>query len=65
MPKVQSSVTELPLNCKSAAEHTAQVLREEDQYADLPEHCQQSVTDLERMISKETGENVALVAYRL
>lgn len=65
MPKVQSSVTELPLNCKSAAEYTAQVLQEEDQYADLTEHCQQSITNLERMISKESGENVALVAYRL
>ena len=65
MSDVLSSVTDLPTNCKSAAERTAQVLREEDRYADLPAHCQQRLTELEHAILKETGEQVALVAYRL
>ncbi len=64
MSHIQSSVTELPTNCKSAAEHTAQVLQAEDRYADLTDHCRQKITDLEQDLSRTTGENVVLVAYR-
>ncbi len=65
MADVQSSVTELPANCKSAAERVASVLAEEDQYADLTEFCKQKITNLEAELSTETGERVALVAYRI
>lgn len=65
MTKIQSSVTELPANCRSAADHMAQALAAEDKFADLPEGCRQKLTELEHTISKETGEKVALVAYRL
>lgn len=64
MSHIQSSVTDLPNSCKSAAEHTAQVLRAEDSYADLTDRCCQKITDLEQELSKCTGENVVLVAYR-
>lgn len=64
MSHVQSSVTELPNNCKSAAEHAARVLQSEDSYADLTDHCRQKITDLEQELSRCTGENVVLVAYR-
>lgn len=65
MAKIQSNVTELPSNCKSAADHMSRVLKAEDQFAELPESCRQKLTALEQTISKETGEPVALVAYRL
>lgn len=65
MADVQSTVTELPANCKSAAERVANILAEEDQYADLTEICKQKITNLEAELAKETGEHVALVAYRV
>lgn len=65
MQHIQSTVTDLPSNCRSAADHMAQVLAEEDQYADLNEHCRQKVRELEDTLSKELKERVALVAYRI
>lgn len=64
MPNIQSPCTELPSNCKSAADRMAKALTEEDRYADLSGDCLKKLTELEHMISKETGEKVALVAYR-
>lgn len=64
MTKIQSSVTDLPTNCRSAADHMVQALAAEDRFADLPDSCLQKLTELEHVISKETGENIALVAYR-
>lgn len=65
MVHVQSSVTDLPRSCKSAAERMAQELSQEDKYADLTDSCLRQISDLERSISKKTGEDVALVAYRV
>lgn len=65
MPNIQSTFTELPDNCKSAADRMARALSEEDRFADLTEDCQKKLTELEHAISKDTGEKVALVAYRL
>lgn len=64
MPDVQSTVTDLPSNCKSAAERVANVLAKEDQYADLTEHSRQKLTQLEDELAREVGEKVVLVAYR-
>ncbi len=65
MQHIQSSVTELPVNCKSAADHVAQVLAEEDQYADLCESDRKKLTDLEDTLSQKLHERIALVAYQL
>lgn len=65
MSHVHSSITELPLSCKSAAERVAKELEKEDCFANLTDDCCKKLTDLERCISKETGENVVLVAYRM
>lgn len=65
MSDIHSTVTDLPLSCKSAAEHMAKELEKEDIYANLTGSCCQKITDLEQDIAKETGEKVALVAYRL
>lgn len=65
MPNIQSSFTDLPVNCKSAADRMAKALTEEDRFADLDDDCQRKLTELEHVISKSTGEKVALVAYRL
>lgn len=65
MAHIQSAFTELPSNCKSAADRMVQALAEEDQYADLNEHCKKKLTELEDEFSKELKERVALVAYRL
>lgn len=65
MSRVLSSVTELPLSCKSAAERIAKELEKEDCFANLTDDCCKKITDLERTISKESGETVALVAYRV
>lgn len=65
MSKIHSSVTELPLSCKSATERAARELSREDSFADLTDSCYQKLTELEQVISKETGEKVALVAYRM
>ncbi len=56
----QRSQTFLP-----AADHMAQVLAEEDQYADLNERCRQKILELEDTLSRELKERVALVAYRI
>ncbi len=65
MQHIQSTVTDLPASCRSAADHTAQVLAEEDKFADLNEHCRQKVQELEDTLSKELKEHVSLVAYRI
>ena len=62
---VNSTVTELPRSCKSAAERMAKELEREDAYASLTDSCGRQITKLEQAVSKETGEKVALVAYRL
>lgn len=65
MAHVTSSVTELPVSCKSAAEHAAAFLKAEDSYAELSESGRKKLTSLEKELSKETGTPVALIAYRL
>ncbi len=65
MQHIQSKVTQLPANCRSAADHMTQVLAAEDQYADLDEHCRQKVVELEDTLSRELKKRVALVAYRI
>ena len=65
MTKIHSSVTDLPLSCKSAANHMAQELNKEEAYAELTDKCCRKIADLEYAISREMGERVALVAYRL
>lgn len=65
MSKIQSPFTRLPDNCKAAADHMAEALASEDKFADLTDDCQKKLSELERIISQETGEKVALVAYRL
>ena len=65
MAEILSKVTELPESCKSAADHMAAELAKEDAYVDLSGDCVSWITDLERAIAKETGEKVALVAYRI
>lgn len=65
MSNIHSSVTELPTSCKSAADRAASVLAREDQFADLSDSCCQKLTALEQKLCEETGEQVALVAYRL
>lgn len=65
MPNIQSAYTELPSNCQAAADRMAKALAEEDRFTDLTEHCQEKLTELEQVISKETGEKTALVAYRI
>lgn len=65
MADVRSSVTELPRSCKSAAERMARELAEEDRLAVLGESELEKLTQLEQELSKETGGDIALVAYRL
>lgn len=65
MPDIHSTVTDLPRSCKSAAEHMARELEKEDAFANLTYACCQQITDLEQNITKEIGEKVALVAYRV
>lgn len=65
MTHIHSTVTELPYSCKSAAEHAARELEKDDAYATLTGSCCQKITELEQSIEKETGEKVALVAYRV
>lgn len=65
MSKIQSSVTELPPNCRSAADRMAQELAAEDRFAELTEDSRRKLTELEQAIGKETGEKIALVAYRV
>lgn len=65
MSDIHSTVTELPLSCKSAAERMAKELEKENSYADISTSCCQKITELEQDIERETGEKVALVAYRV
>ena len=65
MQHIQSTVTDLPPRSKTAAHPMAQVLAEEDQYADLNERCRQKILELEDTLSRELKERVALVAYRI
>lgn len=65
MTHVHSTITDLPLSCKSAAEHIARELEKEDAYANLTKDCCRQITDLEKSIEQKTGEKVALVAYRI
>ena len=65
MANVNSTVTSLPCSCKAAAEKMAAELAKEEAFADLSEDCRQKLTQLEHVLSKEIGENVALVAYRM
>lgn len=65
MNHIHSSVTDLPVSCKSAAEHMARELEREDAYAPLTDSCCRKITALEQEISDTVGEKVALVAYRV
>lgn len=65
MSDIHSTVTNLPPSCKSAAERMAKELEKENSYADITSACCKKITALERDIEKETGEKVALVAYRV
>lgn len=65
MTNIHSNITDLPLSCKSAAEHMAKELEKEDIFADLSESCCRKLTDLEQSLEKETGEKIALVAYKM
>ncbi len=64
MASVYSDVTDLPLNCKSAAERTQRVLDREDSLAELSVSGRRRLTEWEKELEKETGSRVALVAYR-
>jgi len=65
MSHIKSPYTELPDNCKSAADRMVQALAEEDKYADLNERCKKQLTELEDTLARELKERVALVAYRV
>lgn len=65
MSHIHSTVTDLPTSCKSAEDRIARELAREDSYADLSDSCCQELTELEDRIYEETGEQVALVAYRV
>lgn len=65
MSDIHSTVTGLPLSCKSAAERLANELKWEDSLADLTDSCHEKITALEQEIEETTGEHVALVAYRV
>ncbi len=65
MPDIHSTVMSLPRSCKSAAERMAYELARDDALADISDADSRKISELERMISKETGERIALVAYRV
>lgn len=65
MSDINSSVTDLPLSCKSAMERMTEEMEREDSFADLTDSCREKITALEQEIEKSTGERVALVAYRV
>lgn len=65
MTNIHSNVTELPHSCKSVADHMAKALAKEDAFATLTTNNLQKITELEHTISHDSGENVALVAYRV
>lgn len=62
--KIHSTVTELPASCKASAERMARELAKED-FAEITESCRIQITELEHTLSKELGENIALVAFRV
>ena len=55
MANVYSDVTDLPLNCKSAAEHTQRVLEREDSLAELSDSDRRRLTEWEKELEKDTG----------
>lgn len=65
MSDIRSTVTDLPRSCKSAADRMSRELAKEDAFAALTDDCCRQITDLEQKLSKKTGEDVALVAYRV
>ena len=65
MANVYSDVTDLPLNCKSAAEHTRRVLEREDSLAELSDSDRRKLTEWDKELERDTGCHVALVAYRV
>lgn len=67
MTDIHSTVTDLPLSCRSAADRMARELEKEDcaPFADLSAASREKITKLEKDISREAGESIALVAYRL
>lgn len=65
MSDIRSTVTGLPRSCKSAADRMARELAKEDAFAILTDDCCRQITELEQALSRETGEDVALVAYRV
>lgn len=65
MSDIHSTVTDLPRSCKSVAKHMTHELEKEDAFAFLTDDCCKQITDLEQRIANETGEKVALVAYRV
>lgn len=65
MASVYSDVTDLPLNCKSAAERTQRVLDREDSLAELSDSGRRRLTEWEKELEQDTGCRVALVAYRV
>lgn len=46
-------------------DYSADTEQQTNSYADLSEDSCRKITALEQEIQKETGENVALVAYRI
>ncbi len=70
MSDIHSTVTELPRSCRSAADRMARALAKEDassetHYADLSPASQEKITALEKDLSRESGTDIALVAYKL
>lgn len=65
MANIHSTVTDLPLSCKSASDRMSRYLEKEDAFAVLTDDCCRKITELEQYLSKHTGDNVALVAYRI
>ncbi len=65
MASVYSDVTDLPLNCKSAAERAQRVLDREESLAELSDSGRRRLTEWEKELEQDTGCRVALVAYRV
>ena len=65
MASVYSDVTDLPLNCKSAAERAQRVLDREESLAELSDSGRRRLTEWEKVLEQDTGCRVALVAYRV
>ena len=52
-------------NINHYKDHSANIEKQMHSYADLTEDSCRKITALEQEIQKETGEKVALVAYRI